>query len=482
MRSLLRIDKSRPTDSEPETPLNTTFEDSIHMPQNHKHNRQPKGPNLPPHHVAGHNLQSSAPPIPPIVPNRPERSRDHLSTPMWDDASGAIYNLPSRPRLPDQVCSSQNQRSTIEFEESIAPIPRGLNETSGYNPNPRRIDGARRPPPLIRDWRPIRDEPTERSSRATRATGQVPANRQALGKKDENKKLGQATPLPAQAKVPYSKIRERSAQLPVSPRYDSKVQAPFKTPPTQPEAMCPASDLADDASPLTVFKKRSSTDARPSSPTLERVRKMRCEEQEKVKRPSRVVFEKKDIQSLSGAASKRQMKGESAELQELIPEIELSISDWSTPLYGLSKAPNKEEPVSLDAAKQARFAEDSAVAQDNEVLSLSEALTDLQVFQQVFSSPPAERGLVRKSVVPEPLVAKAVESPKVANFETLVAMPKHVARSHQNDGKPMQVDDECGRVSKVSASEEEFERVATPDSGEVDQNGVRRKWYKGFRR
>jgi hypothetical protein len=247
--------------------------------------------------------------------------------------------------------------------------------------------------------------------------------------------------------------------------------------------MRPASDPVEDLSPLKVFKKRSSPDARPSSPTLERVRKMRAEEQEKVKRPSKVVFEEKNIRNLVGAASERQMKARDPELQELIPEIELSISDWSTPLYVLSEVPKKEETVELDAVKHAGSTEGSSVAQDTEVLSLSEALTDLRVFQEVFSSPPAERTYERKRAVPEPLGTMVIDAIKAEkSFETRVAIPKQVAKPPLNDNKPMQANDECTRFFKASASVEEFETIATPDSGEVDQNGVRRKWYKGFRR
>jgi hypothetical protein len=63
-----------------ERPLNTSLEDSIHMPQNHNDR-------------IGRNAQSP-PAYPPLVAASSESS---FSIPMWDDASGHIWEIPTTP-------------------------------------------------------------------------------------------------------------------------------------------------------------------------------------------------------------------------------------------------------------------------------------------------------------------------------------------------------------------------------------------------
>tara|TARA_R110002003_G_scaffold141_32_gene13130 strand:- start:11823 stop:13316 length:1494 start_codon:yes stop_codon:yes gene_type:complete len=476
-----------------ERPLNTTLEDSIHMPQNYNNRnrrRQPQG--------AGSRPQRPNAPIEqPAIPTSPSHdasttarlNTDTAPVPMWDNASGAIHDIP-RPSRAELVSAS--------YDEPQVPIPRGLFEPSGFNATPRRDSMARRPPPLVSereirarirraDFRPITEamqspRPVQGGVSAGEKSGDGPA-RSALADKDANRTLGKA----GAGRTLYSKIHEKKSTWDGLGAGDKGAHG--------------LAVVVDEPLPLKVFRKRPALASQGSSSTLDHVRQLRAAEQEKkiavlCKDLSAVRIEDSGVKDDVPASDKGSSKMASTmqKTPDLLPDLKLSDSDWAKPLHAMATATLSETGLKVAPRSQTATTQSANDGVDQAIESLAMAMGDISYFQNIVSSPPTHRTYERKSAIPAPLEVSAIKvadnAQKIGVKDQLgpsLPMPGTKAEAPKEEKqKPVQESAKASKESIATVSSgtlSEYERVGTPVNMESDQNGgVRRKWYKGFRR
>jgi hypothetical protein len=353
-------------------PLNTNFEDSIHMPQNHDIRNNRRG-------AASGNRAAH------VMSGSPTA---HSIVPMWDDANGAIHDVSSSAK--------HWSRPTISLDEMIE------------------ADVSKQTHPG-----PMSDTSTNFEAISLSHTAQEALDRF----------------LSAPTRTLYSKIHEQRAHCPKSPTKPKDASL---------NSVLSARDMrapGEASSSFKVFKGPGAV-ASPSSATLDRVRKMRADEQGR---------------------------------QTIVPETIPSTSGSVKPLH----APAKSLPAILPYTRAVRTPRtnsqrvsaappSSAESLAKEVDSLAEAMADMHNFHTLQSSP-SEGGLYERDSALT-LNEDCIESTR----EDRLTEAKCVTKILQEEGNKS--------TESVASSHDEFERVLMLTSSETEHNGAMRKWYMRFRR
>jgi hypothetical protein len=208
-------------------PINTSPEDSIHMPQNHNNrNRRKKERAL---HVATSqtaNLSAEA------------RDASPQYTPLWDDASGAIHEIPSSPGW---------HRPTNKLGERA----NATNATEEVLKTEKEND-AQQLPTLIQHRRGIKVSPLQIPGRISTHLGAKTAKQQVM----------RATQIP----VPYSKTQ---AYTSIGSGTKDGKPAPLH------------SNVSAQQQPFIIPQRRPDYNTEPSSPTLSRIQNLRRSERKR---------------------------------------------------------------------------------------------------------------------------------------------------------------------------------------------------------
>jgi hypothetical protein len=208
-------------------PINTSIEDSIHMPQNHNNrNRRKKG-------RAQHVATSQT-----VTLGAEAKDTGPQHTPLWDDASGTIYEIPSSPGW---------HRPTTTLDERVIEI--SANEEALKTEKEK---DAQQLPTLKQRRRGMKASPLQSSGRESAH----------LGAKDAKRHATQG----AQNAVPYSKI-----QAYTSIGYGTKDGKPASN----------DSNVSAQQQPFIIPQRRPDYNTQPSSPTLEHVQKLRRSERKR---------------------------------------------------------------------------------------------------------------------------------------------------------------------------------------------------------
>jgi hypothetical protein len=351
--------------------------------------------------------------------------------------------------------------------------------------------------------------------------------RPALGAKDENTKLRQEATQRATAKCDEEQA-EKLLQLfnkeaaPINPpktpvRRESGVQTPsapmkskgilkdvaipgslgkrneveFETP--HPESK-PLSAVVEAPSPLKLStKKQDSRSAGERTPTLDHIRKLRAEEQAKTLAALEGVQQTPQV-SVQEASSSTYRKKTSREGKrrgiEFLPNVDLGDSiDWGKSLHDL--AAHEVDKYDSDEANGASSSVYSSDADDeDEIDKLTKAIAGMRPFQNL-PSPTPLNSFQRQSAVPEGLdlgkikALKKVPEEKVAQEKTsdeamaevLEALAAIEAAARGEDASRT-----SSKESLATISSDDYEQVGLAAELQTDQNGVKRRWFKGFRK
>jgi hypothetical protein len=205
-------------------PINTSIEDSIHMPQNHNNrNRRKKGRAL---HVATSQTANLG------AEGKDTGPQHTATTPLWDDASGIIHEIPSSPGW---------HRPTTTLDERV-------NETNANEEASKKEKekDAQQLPTLIQRRRGMKASPLQSSGRISTHLGAKAAKQQEM----------QTTQTP----VPFSSI--------CSGTKDGK-SAPID------------SNVSAQQQPFIIPQRRPDYNTEPSSPTLSRIQNLRRSERKR---------------------------------------------------------------------------------------------------------------------------------------------------------------------------------------------------------
>jgi hypothetical protein len=349
-------------------------------------------------------------PVPEQVPayTAHDRQRSDPQIPFYDDANHVAYGWQQMSVLPDIY----NLVGGMKDDPPLSPRSRSQtwpveqhsddeeNEPSGFNPNPERRQGPRRPRPLTefegsralnrggsRRFQPLVD-PTVAEREDVNSGTDHTNDRSfslALAPKDANQKLhgdrSQVSPFLMLTRGNSEKSRQRSKKLDVdeleSPRQADRGAG----------RMVP---LHEEPAPLTVRKKRSDIPGARTRSRLEHAHILRAEQ-----------------------------RSENEEMESLVAAITEQISAFT--------------------------------------------LQEDQIFEHL-------------SAVPKPLNLAAIEAAKqkrrLAKIESVLSV------STQGDSRSQEKMASVEPAATGALSE--FETLSVPDRSE--HNGVRKKWYKGFRR
>ncbi|KAF1844847.1 uncharacterized protein K460DRAFT_416215 [Cucurbitaria berberidis CBS 394.84] len=473
----------------------------------------------------------------------PQRQSGHSEydtpriTPYWDDFNGIIYEVPSisprqsRNTYGRNIAATSYARGTTEAQaklDHIARVPRGF-EASGSDPNPRQGGEMRRPAPFDeglqasknRDSRNMDFDPTEaRNSEALSrkiAHSHVPLGRLALHSKDVNQKLHEEAN--GSIKIAMTNRHALNNDLKTLPTpnresrpvSESKIKrgAVFEVPRPGAKDVRPMSTLVEIPLPLRIFKEKNTkptADCCPSSPTLNRVRKLREVEQkstlakleEQLKSTKTIKPTRDDAQSRVSTETSLSPKAE-----ELIPDMELSDSDWARSLYALADPPKL--PVTsttpdpeLNPKREGMMAtvhsvEDSGYSDDEEIDALIKAIADMRPFQKLPSTSAEHRSYVCKSAVPEGLDLSKIQTAKEQTNGISMPTTTHdaiiknseaevVGVNHSESVESQKHDATVSLEYFARSASDDFERVEISIDEDTEHNGPKRKWYKGFRR
>ena len=467
------------------------------------------------------------------------------TVPYWDDFNGAIYEVPSiPPRHPGRTYAqvvSEGVYTAHAVEERIEPEflgqITGESGTRGYESNPdnRRDERSRRSPLQIR--RPQGTEAQQNRKRDfvpyvgltdARFSGNPDKKtteslgRLVLGSKDVNQKLRQEpkdtiriatskhNPWKNEAK-PSATLQPRFQQSPVS---KVKQEAMFEIPRTGAKEARPMTTLVEEPSPLKIFKKnniRPTSNRSPSSPTLERVRRLRDLEQkttlEKLgkqlmsEQTAGSTYDNNEFRRFGDNHARSQPKEaedskSSAKVEDLIPDMNISEPDWAMPLYNMANAPavspkspqrdSDLNPRRRSMAATVHSVNDGQDSNDEEANTLVEATANMHVLQMRPSTLKKHRSFERKSAVPEGLDLNKIRAAKVyrQSQDNPMSWPTHDtgARDTNVDVEDAKQHAKALVESFETAESDDFERVGIPNDDGTEHNGAKRKWYKGFRR
>jgi hypothetical protein len=267
----------------------------------------------------------------------------------------------------------------------------------------------------------------------------------------------------------------------------------------------PLSAIVEAPSPLKLSTKNS-TNSRPSAertPTLDQIVKLRAEEQAKALAALEGVSDQQASVSET-QHKKKTSKEEKRKGVEFIPDLNLGDSiDWGKPLYELAApppVPTKSAKRNLTAAVDVDDASSSIYSSDDEddeddIENLTQAVAGLRPFQDLPSSTP-RTSFHRRSAVPEGL---DLEKIKAVKGGTEGQSSKDVPREKTSDEAMMEVlealeateaaargerslKESSSKESFATLSSDDYEQVGSPTELETNENGVKRRWFKGFRK
>lgn len=446
-----------------ERPINTSLEDSIYMPQNRNRRRGGAGSgglsplNNPP---ADDGSQTPhGPHATPATRNIGTATVQHPTQfrqvfPVQNDSTGANIRVSSSP---------MRNRPTPSFDKRVTGEP-GVRFSFG----PRTPDAG---------TRPARGPQADSSFQVVAETSQIAANSSTAGK-DADKKPKQAAP----GKIPYSRIHEQQSVSP-APSIETALHS------AQPKC----------SSPLRLFNmgpRRPDFDTYPLSPTLEHVRKLRVDEQNRTFAQMGSNFaamartRSADVTVDEVPAKQNIEKHDGCKAERLVPEIAVSDREWSKPLHAIARPPPRNRPEADGPQKKesdvryqlflpSSTIPPSFIVEKKDMEKLSKAMAEVDVSQKLTSAPQAGGASGHKVAVSKPHNSVATKPAK--RDEMVVDAKKDTGLQHTS---AFVVEDDANRStdSMASFASEEFEKVDTPNVDESEHNGAMRNWYKGFRR
>ncbi|KAH5336042.1 hypothetical protein HBI23_046870 [Parastagonospora nodorum] len=401
------------TNTDFDRPLNTSFEDSIHMPQNNNNrNRRRAGNPQPP---------ATAPPARNIGTATVQR------TPQSQTRSGGAYSAPACDEASSTFRSTKPSFVMADAEARVV-LPISQNDTrKSSNPWTEGFEQEVRSRIRRGDSRPI-----------------------AEGHQGSVRK-----PEPSTEKVPYSKIHEQK----ITP------QAPAETPET---GFLFTSHLGNSPSSPMRLVDKSKSDAYPTSPILNHVRKLREDDQDRVFAQLGEDLGCMVFRSDEPAKEERENVKKTSS-PRFIPRMDLSSgSDWSKPLHAIAKSPKPVVPE-MEAVQSKRPGVSTPAKappivnrgphQKSKINQLAEATAKIDVFQNIIVKPPVTLSSAQDVVVPTRRALNIAKNPKKST-------------------------EEATKSTDLIASfdSDDFEMVDMPEIGESEQNGVPKKWFGGLRR
>ncbi|CAO2648312.1 Nn.00g075790.m01.CDS01 [Neocucurbitaria sp. VM-36] len=517
--------------------------------RNHKHIHGPSQSNTNP--LSPYN-EPQAPSLPTVTstPSSPQRQRNSFeynspdTIPYWDDSSGTIYEVPNiPPRHPGRTYAEvvngapfprNASEDHVELERG-KPVPRNF-DSSGLTLNLRQdvlqhptlqekrsqtdmnYEGRRVD---FTPWSDATEHRYEADLSKNTASSQKSSSRPALSAKDVNQKLRQGL---------EEKTKEHSgssmgaanpslttmAKLRPSPASKVKSEAIFEVPGTGARASRPMSTLVEEPAPLRIPKKKAASptaDRYPSSPTLDRVRKLREIEQKAMltkldgqltgTKVTKSHVDEDDIDVFApdytishSKSSKKAMSPSKPE--DLVLDVELSGSEWATPLYALvnpldipPQSPTRNlglNPRRSSLVATLPFVDDVDECVPEDDNGLLEAMTDMRVFETLPSSPPEYHSFQRDSAIPEGLDLEKIQAAKQRLKQGSIDAPMEDTKVEgmnaisSKRAKSLKSKLKLSTESLETIESDDFERVASLGNDDTEHNGTRRKWYKGFRR
>ncbi|KAH6846838.1 hypothetical protein B0T12DRAFT_357599 [Alternaria alternata] len=496
---------------------------------------QVSAPRTPKDHQAGHNL---------VTQDR-QRSSDHLryetqSTPYWDNANGAIHNIPSalsRNSVPPhaQTMTAFNN----PYLDIVGDGPYGRNQAmytaAGMAEAESIGERTRR-----RDFTPYFDAADARNGMDL-CSSDKEGFRHALAKKDMNQKLRQDTietmkaatakrgtghtERTSEPRVPLRASNE--IRHPTTPKFKSKFTIPAS--PKTPRAIAvPASGPVSYQWPDTlspVFEAPSpskiSSDNQPNTlskhkriSTLDRILNLRVEEQAKalarlqgeLYKPSETNVTKQQAPDAlthgkSGSESQRiahfDLRGSKQQAFEFIAS---QVSPESQRRKDICTIPDVVAPDKTASAGSSVYSSDGTTEED-EIDRLSKAIAGLQTFQHL--TPPSQKKaeFQRKSALPEGLDMSKIRAGREEsdNENKLQQVPREKSLEESQIGlleysnAPVEAtgtgkadaqtpQTSSSQKSFATASTGDYERVESQEKLGQKQNGVKRRWYRGFRK
>jgi hypothetical protein len=305
-------------------------------------------------------------------------------------------------------------------------------------------------------------------------------------------------------------------EFPISPKIP-KVSAVASSNPTNHQWPKFPSPVVEASSPLKVSSKNQPTNRtkHKRTPTLDHVLKLRAEEQAKA------------LAMLEGDSLENKHPGEDHRHAPRAPSRKISDSE-SHPVHRITSHDQKRhasefiaEPGSLESKKLAAtclmadpvnptekydrssvYSSDDNV-QEDEIERFSKAVAGLHPFQDLPSPLPNKTGFQRRSAVPADLDWSEVEAGQelenVAGVQQTQQAPsertleepqarilKYPNVQNTDTGKggveTIGCQDNSSAESFATVWLEDYERVRAKEELMAEQNGVKRRWYKGFRK
>ena len=517
---------------------------------------QVSAPRTPQGHKAGYNL---------VTLDRQRSSDPHRyetqSTPYWDDANGAIHNIPSAlspNSAPPHAQTMRGETRETNYREPNTPIqvppraafnnhyldivgdgPYGRNQAmytaAGMAEAESIGERTRR-----RDFTPYFDAADARNGMDLCSSNKE-GFRHALAKKDMNQKLRQNTIETMKAatakrgtvhaermsepRVPpraFNEIRHPTTPkfkskfaIPASPKTPRAIAVPASRPVSYqwPDTLSPVLEapsplkISSDNQPNTLSKhKRTST--------LERILNLRAEEQAKslaqlqgeLYEPSKTNVTKQQAPDAlthgkSGSESQRIAHFDLRESkQQAFEFIASPVSPESQRWKDICTIPNAVAPAKTASAGSSVYSRDDNT-EENEIDRLSKAIAGLQTLQNLPPLSPKKAEFQRKSAVPEGLDMSKIGAGKDEsnNGNELHQAPREKSLDESQTGLleysnvPLEAT-ETGKAdaqtpqtsssqkSFTTASTQDYERVGSQEKLGQEQNGVKRRWYRGFRK
>ncbi|KAL1795464.1 hypothetical protein ACET3X_005688 [Alternaria dauci] len=354
--------------------------------------------------------------------------------------------------------------------------------------------------------------------------------RNALAKKDVNQKLRQNSAEAGEAVTeklsePRAPPRASLGKLPsTAPKLQSKAEIPalLKAPrasvapasgPTsyqRPGALTP---VVEAPSPLNISSTNQSN--RPSkhrrTSTLDRILDIRAEEQAKaLTQLEGELYKSSDIkqdeQQTPNPSSHRVGNVESRRIAHpTLRKDKQQGSNYNTsPDSSENQNGSHIRTISDSVAPDKRVSASSSVysndenRQEDEIVRLSKAIVGLRAFQDLPSSSLNKAALQRKSAVPDGLDMSKIgvgkresndgnEAQQANREKRLIEaqaelleyfnVPLEATGPGKADAQTSSSQESC-----VTASSGDYEKIGSQETLEQEENGVKRRWYKGFRR
>lgn len=412
-----------------ERPLNTSLEDSIHMPQNHDNRPKRRSRRYAEHrHANNAGLVQTTGAVPPAPEQR------HVAPPTLTN-TGAVFPEPTYGHVPSEGYTRTKPAASLDERSFEA---HSKNNNGGEQNMPSHMRQATSPLKMMFGKGPSRPHYTTRTSSGPifdevlrlradvreRVIGDVDdgTKRDAQGK-DTGKSKKQDEPRAEVAEEPVrSRTPDSIPDMEMSEEIDNEV---FRL---QNEI---ATDVSNDITRDAKGKGKATWQDEPRAEVKEE--------------PAR------------------------SEIPEFIPDMEISGENWAEPLYELAATEHGTEQQSREAGP---------------IHALSNAMNELSVFQGIGS--PSRGDKVETEIAQFVNPARVPKSRAGAKADNLPSWGNGVHAKTQE--KEVDKTDPSISASKHSSDSvksflsDDFEKVEKPTEEESEENGGKRKWYRGFRR